>query len=72
MDIKKFLTSWNGILFIFFIGIYLMFPAIRSVFTVGDAGQGPEVNQIQLFVGGLAVIWGLRAIWGKLREKKDD
>jgi hypothetical protein len=55
-----------------FIGIYLMFPAIRSLAGVYDAGKAPEVNQIQLFVGGLAVIWALKSASGKLREKKDE
>lgn len=72
MNIKKFLTSWNGILFILFIGIYLMFPALRSALGADDAGKPPEVNQIQLFVGGLAVIWALKAIWGKLGQKNDE
>lgn len=72
MDIKKFLKSWNGILFILFIGIYLMFPAIRGVLAVDDAGKPPEVDQIQLFVGGLAVIWALKGAWDKLREKKGE
>lgn len=72
MNISKFLTSWNGILFILFIGIYLMFPALKSALGGHDAGQAPEGNQVQAWVGGLAVIWALRAIWGKLGQKKDE
>lgn len=70
MDIKKPLKSWNGLLFILLIGIYLMFPAIRSAFVNADA-KFLEVDQIQLFVGGLAVIWALKTAWEKLHEKKD-
>lgn len=72
MDIKKFLASWNGLLMIMFIGIYLMLPAIRIFVGAYDSGKGPEVNQIQLFVGGVAVIWALRGFSGKLRGKKDE
>lgn len=72
MDLKKFLTSWNGILCILFIGIYLMFPALKGLGAAAGAGPAPEVSQIQLFVGGLAVVWGLKGIWEKLRAKKDE
>jgi hypothetical protein len=54
-----------------FIGIYLMYPAIRGLFVAAEPGSALEVNQIQLMVGGLAVIWALRAIWGKLGQDKD-
>ncbi|MFH1057077.1 MAG: hypothetical protein V1797_00180 [Pseudomonadota bacterium] len=70
MDIKKPLKSWNGLLLILFIGLYLMFPAIKSTFVNADT-QFLEVDQIQLFVGGLAVIWALKTAWDKFHEKKD-
>ena len=72
LNIRKFLTRWNGILFILFIGIYLVFPALRSALVGDEAGKAPEVNQVQLLVGGLAVIWALKAIWGKFGQKKDE
>lgn len=72
MDIKKFLASWNGILFILLIGFYLMFPAVRGLFPAAESGKAPEIDQVQLFVGGLAVVWALRAVWDKLRRGKDE
>ncbi len=72
LDARKFLKSWNGILFILFIGFYLMFPAIKGVFVADDPAKPHEVSQIQTFVGGLAVIWALRAAWGRLREKNNE
>ncbi len=70
MDIMKFLKSWNGILLILIIGIYLVLPGLRHYFVVDDAGQGPPVNQLQLWVGGLAVLWAIKGIWDKQKEAK--
>lgn len=71
MNLRTFLASWNGILCILFIGLYLMYPAIKGLFVVAEPGSALEVNQIQSFVGGLAVIWALRAIWRKRSQDKD-
>lgn len=72
LNIKDFLKSWNGILFILFIGIFLMFPAMKSLFAASRSGEAPEWDQIQTFVGALAVVWAARAIWGKFAGKNDE
>jgi hypothetical protein len=64
VDLKKFVTSWNGLLFILVIGIFLMVPAFR-----GGQGSDDMATQVQLFVGVMAVLWALKGAWDKLRGK---
>lgn len=66
MDARKFVTSWNGLLFILVIGVFLMVPAFR-----GEHGLDDATNQIQLFVGVMAVIAALKGAWDKLRKRDD-
>ncbi|MFH1036347.1 MAG: hypothetical protein V1806_17760 [Pseudomonadota bacterium] len=72
MNIRKFLESWNGILLILFLGIYLMLPALKAAWLTEGVGLAGPAAQVQLLVGGLAVIWALWAMWGKLGRNKDE
>lgn len=66
MNARKFVTSWSGLLFILVVGVFLMVPAFRS-----EDGFADATNQIQLFVGVMAVLAALKGAWDKLRGGAD-
>lgn len=55
-----------------FIGLYLILPGLKSLSGFQGASNTLEVDQIQLFVGGAAVIWALKGTLDKLRDKKEE